>query len=51
MIPFQMPRITKDNYNNQCIRMKAIFGSQDLWEVVDKGYKESKNEDSLSSTQ
>lgn len=51
MIPFQMPCISKDNYNNWCIHMKAIFGSQDLWEVVDKGYKESKNEDYLSPTQ
>ena len=46
-----MPRFTKDNYENWCIRMKAILGSQDLWEIVTIGYIAPKNEASLSQAE
>ena len=31
--------------------MKALLGSQDAWEVVEKGYKEPRGETTISSTQ
>ncbi|XP_060675840.1 uncharacterized protein LOC125421576 [Ziziphus jujuba] len=31
--------------------MKALLGTQDMWEIVEKGHTKPKNEDSLSQTQ
>ncbi|XP_070003310.1 uncharacterized protein [Nicotiana sylvestris] len=44
---FQYPRLTKDNYEKWCLRMKAIPGSQDVWEIVDRGYAKPDNEEAL----
>ncbi|XP_059658420.1 uncharacterized protein LOC132304706 [Cornus florida] len=50
-VPFQMPRFTKDNYENWCIRMKEILGAQDVWEIVSKGYDKPKDETTLSQAE
>jgi hypothetical protein len=46
--PFQFPHLSKNNFDNWCIRMKAFPKSQDTWEIVEKGYDEPSDEAHLS---
>ncbi|GJW86332.1 retrovirus-related pol polyprotein from transposon TNT 1-94 [Tanacetum coccineum] len=48
---FQFSRLTKENYGSWCIRMKALLGSHDVWEIVEKGVEKVDDEGSLSATQ
>nr|GEZ12534.1 retrovirus-related Pol polyprotein from transposon TNT 1-94 [Tanacetum cinerariifolium] len=48
---FQFSGLTKDNYGSWCIRMKALLGSHDVWEIVEKGIKKVDDESSLSVAQ
>ncbi|GKC64808.1 copia-type polyprotein [Tanacetum coccineum] len=48
---FQFPRLTKDNYGSWCIRIKALLGSHDVWEIVEKGVEKVDDECSLSANQ
>ena len=45
-----IPKLTKDNYDNWCIRLKAFLGSQECIKIVEYDYDEldsKKVEDSL----
>ncbi|KAK2973762.1 hypothetical protein RJ640_002266 [Escallonia rubra] len=45
------PRLTKENYDNWAIRMKALLGSQGVWESVCEGYEEPQDEATLTQNQ
>ncbi|XP_022150851.1 uncharacterized protein LOC111018895 [Momordica charantia] len=51
LVHFQVPRLTKENYGSWCIRMKALLGSQDAWEIVDRGYEEPAEDVILNQAQ
>ena len=51
MVPFQVPMLNKSNYDNWSIKMKALFGSQDVWEIVENDYNKPRGEATLSQTQ
>ena len=38
----------KENYTSWCIRMKALLGSQNAWDIVDNGYEELENDATLN---
>ncbi|KAL0422084.1 UNVERIFIED_CONTAM: hypothetical protein Slati_3231300 [Sesamum latifolium] len=35
--PFVVLTLTKENYDNWCIRMKALLGAYEVWDSVEKG--------------
>ena len=51
MLQPQLPHLTEKNYNQWSIQMKVLYGSQDLWEIVENGYEEPENQATLSTQQ
>ena len=46
-----LPRLTKTNYENWSIQVKALLSSQDAWEVVEEGFEEPKDTTGYTATQ
>ena len=46
-----LPRLTKTNYENCNIQMKALLDSQDAWEVVEEGFEEPKDTTDYTAAQ
>ncbi|XP_038678783.1 uncharacterized protein LOC119980235 [Tripterygium wilfordii] len=51
LVQLQVPELKKDNYGKWCIQFKALFGSQDLWDIVSNGYIEPTPEQESAYTQ
>ncbi|KAM1075244.1 hypothetical protein ACFX2B_019879 [Malus domestica] len=48
MAAFQVPVLDNNNFHNWSIKMKALLGAHDVWEVVEKGYTEPEDEATMS---
>jgi Domain of unknown function (DUF4219) len=35
-----LPKLTKTNYENLSIQIKALMGAQDVWDIIEEGYEE-----------
>ncbi|KAA8521189.1 hypothetical protein F0562_011844 [Nyssa sinensis] len=46
----QLPKLSKDNYKSWSIQIKALFGSQDLWELITDGYTEPTQQEETAYT-
>ncbi|RXH71776.1 hypothetical protein DVH24_025277 [Malus domestica] len=44
MAAFQVPVLDNNNFDNWSIKMKALLGAHDVWEVMEKGYIEPEDE-------
>ncbi|XP_022897571.1 uncharacterized protein LOC111411254 [Olea europaea var. sylvestris] len=51
MIPFQVPKSSKEKFDNWCIRMKALLGAHDAWDIVENGYEALTNLAALTQAQ
>ncbi|KAM2650586.1 hypothetical protein EV1_014563 [Malus domestica] len=50
LVQLQVSTLKKENYERWCIQFKALFGSQNLWEVVSNGYDELTTEQEAAYT-
>ncbi|KAL5578996.1 hypothetical protein UlMin_011438 [Ulmus minor] len=48
---FQVPTLNNNNYDSWSIKMKALLGVHDVWDVVEKGFIEPENEAALTQDQ
>jgi hypothetical protein len=50
MMQIQVPQLKKENYEKWCIQFKALFGSEDLWEIVSTEFVEPTSEQEATYT-
>ncbi|XP_077221681.1 uncharacterized protein LOC143855443 [Tasmannia lanceolata] len=51
MLQPQLPRFNGKNYNQWSIQMKVLYGSQDLWDIVETVVEEPEDQAALTSQQ
>ncbi|KAA0026307.1 integrase [Cucumis melo var. makuwa] len=51
MLQPQLPRFSGKNFNQWSIQMKVLYGSQELWDIVERGYVEVENQSELTNQQ
>ncbi|KAL6130701.1 hypothetical protein ACLB2K_069080 [Fragaria x ananassa] len=51
MAPCEVPQLTRKNYNRWSVTMIDLLHSHDLWEIVEKGFKEHEDENTLTLVQ
>jgi hypothetical protein len=49
-VEYPIPCLTKENYDNWSIQMRALLGFQDIWDTVENGYTETKEGEASSSS-
>ena len=45
----QLPQFNGKNYDYWAITMRALFASQDLWELVEDGFEEPTDENAFNA--
>lgn len=45
------PHLTKENFENWCIEMKALLGTIDYWDILVKRHEKPENEEALMAEQ
>ncbi|XP_077230201.1 uncharacterized protein LOC143863422 [Tasmannia lanceolata] len=51
MLQPQLPQFNGKNYNQWSIQMKVLYGSQDLWDIVENGVEEPEDQATLTPQQ
>ncbi|KAA0063962.1 integrase [Cucumis melo var. makuwa] len=51
MLQPQLPRFSGKNFNQWSIQMKVLYGSEELWDIVERGYTEVENQSELTNQQ
>ena len=51
MLQSQLPRFSGKNFSQYSIQMKVLYGSQELWVIVERGYTEVENQSELTNQQ
>ena len=46
-----VPLFERENYDFWCVRMRTLFISLDLWDLVEEGFKEPKSIEDFSQAQ
>ncbi|KAA0065975.1 integrase [Cucumis melo var. makuwa] len=51
MLQPQLSRFSGKNFNQWSIQMKVLYGSQELWDIIERGYTEVENQSELTNQQ